>query len=69
MTSWGIRLSTSGKAMAMLSIWPVFATMVLMPEAVPRWRAGTVLIIAFTFGEVNRPEPPPMSTMYTASTQ
>src|SRR5690349_16993898 len=31
----GMRLSTSGKAMAMLSIWPVLATMVLTPEAIP----------------------------------
>ena len=28
-----------------------------------------MLISAFTFGEVNSPEPPPIRTMYTASSQ
>ena len=59
-TSSGIRLSTSGNAIAMLSIWPVLPTMVLMPDAVPRCCGGTVLINALTFGDVNNPEPPPI---------
>ena len=68
-TSWGIRLSTSGNARAMLSIWPVLPTRTLMPEALPRCRAATVLINALTFGELNSPEPPPMRIIYTARTQ
>ena len=68
-TSSGMRLSTSGKAMAILSICPVLATMVLTPDAVPRWRGGTLLISALTLGEVNSPEPPPISIIHTAISQ
>ena len=32
----GIFASTSGKAIAILSIWPVFASIVRMPAAKPR---------------------------------
>jgi hypothetical protein len=40
-----------------------------MPEALPRSLGLTALMIAFMFGDANRPEPPPMSAIYTARTE
>jgi hypothetical protein len=40
-----------------------------MPDALPRSLGLTALMIAFMFGDAKRPEPPPMSAMYTARTE
>ena len=48
---------------------PEFWNVDRMPEAAPRWRAGTLLMIAEVFGEANRPEPIPLQKMISANTQ
>ena len=40
-----------------------------MPDAEPRYLAGTLLMIAEVFGEANRPEPTPLPKMISANTQ
>src|ERR1700723_564763 len=39
---------------------PEFWKVARMPEAEPRWLAGTELMMAEVFGEANRPEPTPL---------
>src|SRR6266567_3836745 len=58
----GTLLRASGKTMAMLS-------MARIPAAAPRVCGVTELMMALVLGETNRPEPPPMRTMNTASIQ
>src|SRR5271156_785230 len=53
----------SEKKMPMDRAMPEFWKVARMPEAEPRWPAGTALMIAEVFGEVNRPEPTPLPTI------
>src|SRR5262249_32320295 len=46
---------------------PEFWNVCRMPDATPRWLAGTLLIIADVFGAENIPEPMPLSAT-TSST-
>ena len=49
----------SEKKMPMDSTMPAFWKVARMPEAAPRWRAGTLDMIADVFGAANRPLPTP----------
>jgi len=40
-----------------------------IPEAAPRWFAGTLLMMAAVFGEENNPEPTPFSATSSANSQ
>src|SRR6202007_934742 len=48
---------------------PEFWNVERMPEAAPRCRAGTLLMIAEVLGEANRPEPIPLQKMSSANSQ
>ena len=48
---------------------PAFWNVDRMPEAAPRCRAGTLLMMADTLGEANRPEPTPLKKMTVANSQ
>ncbi len=48
---------------------PELKNVARMPDADPRWRAGTEFMIAVVFGAENRPEPMPFSTSRPAKAQ
>src|SRR5215471_4792186 len=48
---------------------PEFWNVDRMPEATPRCRAGTLLMIAEVLGEANSPDPMPLNVMITANAQ
>ena len=48
---------------------PEFWKVDRMPEAAPRWWAGTLLMIADVFGEANSPDPTPLRKISVAKTQ
>src|SRR5215831_10288381 len=48
---------------------PEFWNVERMPEATPRWRAGTLLMIAEVLGEANSPDPTPLQKMISANAQ
>ncbi len=48
---------------------PEFWKVARMPDAEPRWRAGTLLMIAEVLGEANSPEPMPLPKMSSANAQ
>jgi hypothetical protein len=64
-----MRLSTNGKAMAMLSMLPVFMSITLVPAVIPLFSGGTEDIMAFMLGEAKSPEPPPIRAINTARIQ
>src|ERR1700733_3880287 len=53
----------SEKKMPMDSDMPEFWNVERMPDAEPRWLAGTLLMIADVFGEANSPDPTPLRKM------
>ena len=59
----------SEKKMPIDSDMPEFWNVDRMPDAAPRWRAGTLLMIAEVFGEANRPLPTPLPKMISANAQ
>ena len=48
---------------------PVFWNVERMPDAAPRWRAGTLLMIEAEFGALNIPTPIPLSVISAANAQ
>jgi len=48
---------------------PVFWNVERMPDAEPRWRAGTLLMIEAEFGALNIPTPIPLSVIIAANAQ
>jgi hypothetical protein len=46
---------------------PAFCTVPAMPDAEPRWFAGTLFMIAVRFGAPNMPEPMPDRNVMTAN--
>jgi hypothetical protein len=48
---------------------PEFWKVAPIPDAEPRSRAGTLLIMAEVFGEANRPEPSPLPRMMSVKAQ
>ena len=48
---------------------PEFWKVDRMPDAAPRWWAGTEDMIAAVLGEANRPEPTPLPKISSANTQ
>src|SRR6202162_1730022 len=59
----------SEKKMPMDRDMPEFWKVDRMPDAEPRWLAGTALMIAEVLGEANRPEPIPLPKISSANTQ
>src|SRR5215472_91035 len=59
----------SEKKTPMDSDMPEFMNVERMPEAAPRYLAGTLLMIADVFGDANRPEPSPLHKMISANSQ
>src|SRR5437868_3154736 len=57
----------SEKKMPIDSDMPEFWNVERMPDAAPRYLAGTLLMIAEVFGEANRPEPRPLQKMISAN--
>jgi hypothetical protein len=52
----------------MESTMPPFWKVARMPEATPRWSAGTAFMTAVVFGAENRPDPMPLHSSSTANT-
>ncbi len=48
---------------------PEFWNVARMPEATPRWRAGTLLMIDDVLGAANMPLPMPLAAMSSAKAQ
>jgi hypothetical protein len=48
---------------------PEFRKVARIPEATPRWLAGTLLMIADELGDANMPLPIPFVAISTANTQ
>jgi hypothetical protein len=48
---------------------PEFWNVARMPDAAPRWCAGTLFMIAVVFGAENSPDPMPLSTSRPANCQ
>jgi len=59
----------SEKNSPMDSTNPAFWKVARMPEAAPRWRAGTAFMIPAVLGAANSPEPMPLASSSTANTQ
>jgi len=59
----------SEKKMPMDSDIPEFMNVDRMPEAAPRYLAGTLLMMAEVFGDANSPEPSPLHKMISANSQ
>src|SRR5215472_9668013 len=59
---------SSVKKMPIDSDMPEFWNVDRMPDAAPRWCAGTLDMMAEVFGEANRPEPIPLPKMRIANT-
>ena len=59
----------SEKKMPIDSDMPEFWNVERMPEAAPRSRAGTLLMIADVLGEANRPEPTPLRKISPPNSQ
>src|SRR5215472_7463561 len=59
----------SEKKMPMDSDMPEFWKVDRMPDAAPRWWAGTLDMMAEVLGEANRPEPIPLPKMSSANAQ
>src|SRR5262249_34582152 len=57
------------KKIPMDSDMPEFWNVDRMPEAAPRYLAGTLLMIADVLGEANIPEPSPLHKMISANSQ
>ena len=55
--------------MPMDSDMPEFWNVDRMPEAEPRWSAGTLLMMAAVLGAANRPEPTPLKKMIVPNSQ
>ena len=55
--------------MPMDSDMPEFWNVDRMPDAEPRWWAGTLLMIADVFGEANSPEPTPLKKISVPNIQ
>src|SRR5882757_5953512 len=81
-TPWAVspRISAGGRVLASPAIrsekkmpmdrdMPAFWNVDRMPDALPRWLAGTLLMIAEVLGEANRPEPTPLKKMIVANSQ
>src|SRR5258708_7546027 len=68
-TADGTAFKARGKTIAILSICPVLLSILRIPAAAPRVCGSTELIIAFVFGEAKKPDPPPISTIYTDNNQ
>src|ERR1700744_9519 len=60
---------SSEKKMPIDSDMPEFWNVDRMPDAAPRWWAGTEDMIAAVFGAANRPEPTPLPKISSANTQ
>src|ERR1700733_15532371 len=60
---------SSEKKMPMDSDMPEFWKVDRMPDAAPRWWAGTEDMIAAVFGAANKPEPIPLPKMSSANAQ
>jgi len=48
---------------------PEFWNVDRMPDAAPRYLAGTLLMMADVLGDANRPEPSPLHKMISAKSQ
>ena len=48
---------------------PEFWNVARMPDAAPRYLAGTLLMMAEVFGEANRPDPMPLQKISRANAQ
>ena len=48
---------------------PAFWKVARMPEAAPRWSAGTLAMTAEVFGAANRPRPMPLRKISAANSQ
>ena len=48
---------------------PAFWKVATIPEALPRWAAGTAFMIAVVFGAAKRPEPMPLRASSSAKTR
>src|SRR5665213_1214809 len=59
----------SEKNAPLLNAVPEFWNVDRMPEATPRCRAGTLLMIADEFGAPNMPEPMPLAVINKANAQ
>src|SRR5215469_7814567 len=59
----------SEKKMPMDSDMPEFWKVDRMPDAAPRWCAGTEDMMAAVFGEAKRPEPIPLPKISSANAQ
>ena len=68
-TDGSIALDTSPIDSAMLITKPVWVSIIRMPEPIPRWAGGTTPITALVLGEMNSPEPAPITSCHSASCQ
>src|SRR2546421_10626740 len=59
----------SEKKMPMDSDMPEFWNVDRMPDAAPRWCAGTEDMMAAVFGAANKPEPTPLPKISSANAQ
>ena len=50
------------------STMPLFMNVARMPDAAPRWLAGTAFMMAVVLGAANRPEPTPLRKMSSPNT-
>src|SRR5438132_1472378 len=50
------------------STMPLFMNVARIPDAAPRWLAGTLFMIAVVLGAANRPEPTPLRKINTPKT-
>jgi len=59
----------SEKNSPMESTNPAFWKVTRMPEAAPRWRAGTLFMIPAVLGVANSPEPMPLASSRPANSR
>src|ERR1700733_10723451 len=66
---WRMPAWSSDKKMPIDSDMQEFWNVDRMPDAAPRWWAGTEDMIAAVLGDANRPEPMPLPKISSANTQ
>jgi hypothetical protein len=69
MTFGSTTLATSPIERAMLMMKPVWVSIIRAPDPMPRFSRGTTPITALVFGEMNNPDPAPMISCHSASSQ
>ena len=62
-------MTSSEKNKPMDSALPAVIEVMRMPDAAPRWLAGTEFITTVALGEVNMPDPNPLTNVRTAKIQ